>query len=99
MRIAVRTTEHGSQGTHGFGASWFTAMVFPAYFLIATSALAQQTVTIGSRAPAIEINEDAIYYNVPLHRESDKPLPLFNPTKDSLESRIVDINALNRPQP
>ena len=99
MRIAVRTTEHGSRGTHGFGASWFTVMAFPAYFLITTAALAQQTVTIGSRAPAVEINEDAIYYNVPLHRENDKPLPLFNPTKDSLASRIVDINALNRPQP
>lgn len=99
MRIAARTIEHGSQSTHCFAGFWFVVVVFAAYLLIATSALAQQTVKIGPQAPAIEINEDAVYYNVPVHRESDRPLPLFNPTKDSLESRIVDINALNRSRP
>ena len=99
MRIAVRTIEHGSQGTHCFGASWFIALVFAVYLLIDTGALAQQTVQIGPRAPAVEINEDAVYYYVPVRRKSDKLLPLFNPTKDSLESRIVDLNSLDRSRP
>jgi len=57
---------------------------------------AQETLTIGARAPAIEVNENAVYYGAPVQLGSETELPLFDPVEDNLQSRLMDLNALNR---
>ena len=99
MRITVRTIEDGQQGACRFGASCFNFVAFATYLLIASGAAADQTVTIGARAPAVEVNEDAVYYDARVRPESGKELPLFNPVKDNLESRIIDLSPLSQTRP
>jgi len=54
---------------------------------------AQQGVEVGAPAPAIEINEDAVYYNLPNYRQpiTTPNVRLFNPLKDNLKSRVVNL--------
>ena len=99
MRIKLRTIEDGGRGACRFGVSCFSCMAFATYLLTTNSTDAQETLTIGARAPAIEVNENAVHYNAPVGLGSEKELPLFNPVEDNLKSRIIDLRALNRYRP
>ena len=96
MRIKLRTIEDGRRGPCRVGVSCFSFMAFATYLLAASNAEAQETVTIGARAPAVEVNENAVYYNAPVRLRPETELPLFNPVEDNLESRVMDLSGLNR---
>ena len=96
MRITLRTIEYGGRSARRFGVSCFSLTAFATCMFTAGGAHAQETLTIGARAPAIEVNENAVYYGAPVQLGSETELPLFDPVEDNLQSRLMDINALNR---
>lgn len=75
-------------GTSGTGIIWlFVALLLTAMW--PNPAKSQEPVVIGSSQPQIQVNEEAAYvrayHAVPL----DSRLPLFDPTKDTLKSRVI----------
>lgn len=60
-----------------------------------TPLAAQNTVTVGSGRPAVEVNEEAIYfglpgYNVPLQRY--RAMPLYDPRNGRVLSRVLTLH-------
>jgi len=96
MRITLRTIEYGGRSARRFGVSCFSLTAFATCLFTASSTNAQETLTIGARAPAVEVNENAVYYGAPVQLESETELPLIDPVEDNLESRLMDLRALNR---
>ena len=96
MRVTLRTIEYGGRSARRFGVSCFSLTAFATCMFTGGGAHAQETLTIGARAPAVEINENAVYYGAPIQLGSETELPLFDPVEDNLESRLMDLRALNR---
>lgn len=91
LHIASRPIGHRPQGSRSCSTFLFTIMASVACFVTVNYASSQQIVNIGVQAPAVEVNEDAVFYDVPTYRRAPPSPPLFNPLKDSLDSRVVDL--------
>ena len=91
LHIASRPIGHRPQGSRSCSTFLFTIMASVACFATVNYASSQQIVNIGVQAPAVEVNEDAVFYDVPTYRRAPPSPPLFNPLKDSLDSRVVDL--------
>ena len=96
MRIVLRAIESRRQGLYCCNATSFAAATFVISLLAASTTLAQETTKVGPKAPAIEINEDAIFYTAPRYTQNNNRLRLFNPARNSIESRVVDLQRLDR---
>ncbi|PPR18773.1 MAG: hypothetical protein CFH37_00259, partial [Alphaproteobacteria bacterium MarineAlpha9_Bin7] len=62
MRIVLRAIESRRLGLYYCNATSFAAATFVISLLAASTTLAQETTKVGPKAPAVEINEDAIFY-------------------------------------
>ena len=96
MRIVLRAIESRRQGLYCCNATSFAAATFVISLLAASTTLAQETTKVGPKAAAIEINEDAIFYTAPRYTQNNNRLRLFNPARNSIESRVVDLQRLDR---
>ena len=91
MHLAPRPIGHRPQGSSSCRICLFAIMASAACLATINYASSQQTVNIGVQAPAVEVNEDAVFYDVPTYRRARPSPPLFNPLNDSLDSRVVDL--------
>ena len=64
-------------------------------FVVAGATQGQDSVTIGSGLPAIEIYEEAAYYGRNQETTSTHQRPLFDPTKDTVRSRVLTLPSLS----
>lgn len=75
--------------------AWVCAVAAAAALCGVTPLAAQNTVTVGSGRPAVEVNEEAIYfglpgYNVPLRRY--RAMPLYDPRNGRVLSRVLTLH-------
>ena len=75
--------------------AWVCAVAVAAALCGVTPLAAQNTVTVGSGRPAVEVNEEAIYfgllgYNVPLQRY--RAMPLYDPRNGRVLSRVLTLH-------
>lgn len=75
--------------------AWVCAVAAAAALCGVTPLAAQNTVTVGSGRPAVEVNEEAIYfglpgYNVPLQRY--RAMPLYDPRNGRVLSRVLTLH-------
>ena len=75
-------------GTSGTGIIWlFVGLLLTAVW--SNSAKSQEPVVIGSSQPQIQVNEEAAYVRAYQEMPLGSRLPLFDPTKDTLKSRVI----------
>ena len=75
-------------GTSGTGIIWlFVALLLTAVW--PDPAKSQEPVVIGSSQPQIQVNEEAAYVRAYQEMPLGSRLPLFDPTKDTLKSRVI----------
>ena len=96
MRVALRRIESRRQGLYNCNVTSFAAAAFVVSLLTASNTFAQETTKVGPKAPAVEINEDAIFYSAPRYIRDNNRLRLFNPARNSAESRVVDLQTLDQ---
>ena len=88
MPFASQKTSIHILGTSGTGIIWlFVALLLTA--LWPNPAKSQEPVVIGSSQPQIQVNEEAAYVGAYQEMPLSARLPLFDPAKDTLKSRVI----------
>jgi outer membrane protein OmpA-like peptidoglycan-associated protein len=95
MSLASRKIVKTSRPSSCTRCLYFWSVLTTLCFVVAGAAEAQDSIIIGSGLPAIEVNVEAVYYEVNQEATSAHQRPLFDPTKDTVKSRVIKLPPLS----
>jgi len=94
MRLALRDIVKTGRPSLRMRRLYFWSVSTALFFVFAGATQAQDAITIGSGLPTIEVHEEAAYYEVNRGTTPNYPRPLFDPTKDTVRSRVLTLPPL-----